>query len=495
VTNLPDPADPSSSHRYISNAGEDIREMLATIGVDSIDRLFDTIPNDVKLKELLDIPGPWSEVETRRWFRDLAARNKTSIDHLSFLGGGAYAHYQPSCVDHLIQRAEFLTAYTPYQPEVSQGTLQSIFEYQTHQCLLTGLDVANASLYDGSTALCEAVLMAERLSKGRKKVVLAKSIHPHYVQTVRTYIQNLGIEIVEVPWGDDGRVDLDALRAACDGAFGVAVQSPNFFGVVEDYDAIARATEGITKIAVVAEATSFGILTPPGEHGFDICVSEGQAWGVPTQFGGPYVGFMVVRDALKRHMPGRLVGETVDVDGKRAYVLTLATREQHIRRGKATSNICTNQALIALAANIYLSLMGKQGLHEVATQCLQKTAYLRSKLREIDGVELPFAGPVYNEFAVRTPFPAKEILAGLEREKILGGIPLGWFFEDRDRDFLVAVTELHTREQLDRYAAALNAVIPSVARDPGGRSARHEPIRATRAPDPSLSLGMTGRAQ
>ena len=429
--------------------------MLATIGVDSIDRLFDTIPDDVKLNELLDIPGPWSEVESRQWFRALAAKNKTSADHVSFLGGGAYSHYQPSCVDHLIQRAEFLTAYTPYQPEVSQGTLQSIFEYQTHQCLLTGLDVANASLYDGSTALCEAVLLAERLGKGKKKVALAKSIHPHYLQTVRTYIQNLGIEIVEVPWGEDGRVDPDALRAACDGSFAIGVQSPNFLGVIEDYDAIAKATEGVTRIAVVAEATSLGILAPPGEHGFDICVGEGQAWGIPTQFGGPYVGFMVVRDTLKRHMPGRLVGETVDVDGKRAYVLTLATREQHIRRGKATSNICTNQALIALAANIYLSLMGRQGLREVATQCLQKTAYLRSKLREIAGVELPFAGPVYNEFAVRTPKPASDVLAALEDEKFLGGIALDQFFEGRERDFLVAVTELHTREQLDRYASAL----------------------------------------
>ena len=452
---LPDPTLPSSSHRYISNAGDDIREMLATIGVDSVDRLFDTIPADVKLGELLDIPGPWSEVESRRWFRALAAKNKTSADHVSFLGGGSYAHYQPSCVDHLIQRAEFLTAYTPYQPEVSQGTLQSIFEYQTHQCLLTGLDVANASLYDGSTALCEAVLLAERLAKGKKKVALAKSIHPHYLQTVRTYIQNLGIEIVEIPWGADGRVDLDALRASCDGTFAVAVQSPNFLGVIEDYDAVAAAAGDVTKIAVVAEATSLGILTPPGEHGFDICVGEGQAWGIPTQFGGPYVGFMVVRDTLKRHMPGRLVGETVDVDGKRAYVLTLATREQHIRRGKATSNICTNQALIALAANIYLSLMGKQGLREVGMQCAQKAAYLRDLLREISDLEFPFDGPVYNEFVVRTPRSAKVVLAALEEEKFLGGIPLGQFFGDLERDFLVAVTELHTREQLESYAAAL----------------------------------------
>lgn len=456
---LPDPRDPSSSHRYIPNAGEDIREMLDVVGVDSIDRLFDTIPDAVKLKGLLDLPGPWSEVESRRWFRGLAARNISAADHVSFLGGGAYSHYQPACIDQLLLRAEFLTAYTPYQPEVSQGTLQSIFEYQTHQCLLTGLDVANASLYDGSTALCEAVLLAERFAKGKKKFVLAKSIHPHYLDTVRTYVQNLGLEVVEVGWGEDGRVDLDALRAATEGAFAVAVQSPNFLGVIEDYDAVAEASGSLTKIAVVAEATSFGILAPPGQHGFDICVGEGQAWGIPTQFGGPYVGFMVVRDALKRHMPGRLVGETVDVDGKRAYVLTLATREQHIRRGKATSNICTNEALIALAANMYLSLMGKEGLREVATQCLRKTAYLREKLNAIGSVEFPFAGPVYNELVVRTPFEATQILADLEHEKILGGIPLGPFYPGHERDFLVAVTELHTREQLDQFAAVLSAAI------------------------------------
>ena len=456
---LPDPTHPSSSHRFVPNAGEDIREMLATIGVDSIDRLFDSIPDAVKLEGLLDLPGPWSEIEARRWFRGIAARNVTAADHVSFLGGGAYHHDQPACVDQLLLRAEFLTAYTPYQPEVSQGTLQSIFEYQTHQCLLTGLDVANASLYDGSTALCEALLLAERVAKGKKKVVLARSIHPHYRETVRTYVQNLGIEIVEVGWTADGRVDADALRAAAGGAYAVAVQSPNFLGVLEDYDAVSAATAGMTRIAVVAEATSLGIVTPPGAHGFDICVGEGQAWGIPPQFGGPYVGFMVVRDSLKRHMPGRLVGETVDVDGRRAYVLTLATREQHIRRGKATSNICTNEALIALAANMYLSLLGKEGLREVAIQCASKTAYLRSKLRGIAAVELPFTGPVYNEFAVRTPFPAAEILADLQHEKILGGIPLLPFYDGHERDFLVAVTELHTREQLDRFAASLSAAI------------------------------------
>jgi len=460
MTILPDPL--TDQHRYIPNASEDVREMLEVIGVDSVDRLFDTIPRDVKLDRLLDVPGPWSEIESRRWFRELAGRNRTAADHLSFLGGGAYAHYQPACVDQLLLRAEFLTAYTPYQPEVSQGTLQSIFEYQTHQCMLTVLDVANASLYDGSTALCEAALLAERLLKNRKKIVITQSVHPQYTATVRTYIQNLGLEIVEVGWVADGRIDLDALRTACTpDVFAVAVQSPNFLGVIEDYDAVATIANsvGAQKIAVIAEATSLGILTPPGAHGFDIAVGEGQAWGIAPQFGGPYVGFMVVRDALKRHMPGRLVGETVDVDGRRAWVLTLATREQHIRRGKATSNICTNEALIALAANIYLSLMGRAGLREVGVQCIQKAAYLRQRLGEVKKIELPFGGPIYNEFVVRTPFPAAEILADLEHERILGGIPLGQFYSGHENDFLVAVTELHTREQLDRYVLALSAAI------------------------------------
>ncbi|MEA2236428.1 MAG: glycine dehydrogenase subunit 1 [Thermoanaerobaculia bacterium] len=460
MTNLPDPL--TSVHRYISNASEDVREMLEVIGIDSIDRLFETIPDEVKLDALLDIPGPWSEIESRRWFRELAAKNKSAVDHVSFLGGGSYLHYQPACIDQLLLRGEFLTSYTPYQPEVSQGTLQTIFEYQTHQCLLTGLDVANASLYDGSTGLCEAVLLAERVVRNRKKVVIAKSVHPQYTETVRTYVQNLGYEIVEVGWTADGRVDTATLREACTSdVFAVAVQSPNFLGVIEDYDAIREVADaaGAVKIAVITEATSLGILTPPGAHGFDIAVGEGQAWGIPTQFGGPYVGFMVVKDALKRHMPGRLVGETVDVDGRRAYVLTLATREQHIRRGKATSNICTNEALIALGANMYLSLMGKEGLREVGEQCLQKAAYLRKKLNGVGSITLPFDGPVYNEIVVRTPFPAAEILADLEHEKILGGIPLGQFYDGHDHDFLVAVTELHTREQLDQLVAAISVAI------------------------------------
>lgn len=449
----------TTTHRYIPNAEQDEQEMLRVIGVDSVERLFDTIPADVKLKRPLDLPGPWSEVELRRWIGSLAQRNVAIHDKLSFLGAGSYAHYQPACVDHLIQRAEFLTSYTPYQPEVSQGTLQAIFEYQTHQCLLTRLDVANASLYDGSTAFVEGVLLAERVARGRKRVVVARSIHPQYRETLRTYIQNLDIELVELGWSRDGRVDLEQLRKLCDeSCFAVAVQSPNFLGVVEDYDAVRSIADsaGAAKIAVIAEATSLGILSPPGDHGFDIAVGEGQGWGIPPQFGGPYVGFMVVKDALKRHMPGRLAGETVDVDGRRAYVLTLATREQHIRRAKATSNICTNQALLALAANIYLSLFGKEGLREVAVQCLQKAAYLRDRLREGGKATLPFSAPVYNEFAVRTARPAREVLGDLAERGILGGVALEPYFPEHPNDFLVAVTELHTREQLDQFAAELS---------------------------------------
>ena len=447
--------------RYIPNSDEDVREMLDSIGVSSIEKLFESIPEEVRLSGLLDLPEPWSEIEVRRWFASMAEKNVSSAGALSFLGAGAYSHYQPACIDQLLLRTEFLTAYTPYQPEVSQGTLQSIFEYQTHQCLLTGLDVANASLYDGSTSFVEAILMADRVAKGRPKMVVAGSIHPHYRETLRTYIRNLGIELVEVGWTADGTVDLDALAGACDErTAAIAVQSPNFFGVIEDYDRVREIADaaGALKIAVIAEASSLGILSPPGAHGFDMAVGEGQAWGIPTQYGGPYVGFMVVRDQLKRHMPGRLAGETVDVDGRRAYVLTLATREQHIRRGKATSNICTNQALIALAANMYLSLMGKKGLREVATQSLQKAAWLRARLASTKGVELPFAGRVYNEFVVRTGHPAREVLAKLAAKKILGGVSLDAFFPERKNEFLVAVTELHTREDLDRYAAELGAI-------------------------------------
>lgn len=448
--------------RYIPNASSDVDAMLETIGVRSIDELFSSVPSEVRVDGLLDLPEPWSEIEIRRWFTQLASKNSGVDRMLSFLGAGAYPHYQPACVDQLLLRAEFLTSYTPYQPEVSQGTLQAIFEYQTHQCMLTGLDVANASLYDGSTAFVEGVLMSERVNRGRNRVVVARTVHPHYRDTLRTYVQNLGVEIVEVGWDSSGRVDMTELRAACnEKTFAVAIQSPNFFGVIEDYDEVAAVADGCgaAKVATIAEASSLGVLSPPGHHGFDIAVGEAQAWGIPLQFGGPYVGFMAVRDAFKRHMPGRLVGETVDVDGRRAFVLTLATREQHIRRGKATSNICTNQALFALAANMYLSLMGKDGLREVAVQCLQKAGYLRTRLLEIPGVSAPFSGPVYNEFVIDTPRPAGEILAALELEGIIGGYEVSNDFDEMPNAVMIAVTEIHMREQLDRFVDAVRAAV------------------------------------
>ena len=449
--------------RFIPNSSEDIREMLTTIGKESIDELFESIPADVRLDDLLDLPAPMSEIELRRWFRTVAAKNFAGDEASSFLGAGVYRHYQPACVDQLLLRGEFLTAYTPYQPEVSQGTLQSIFEYQTHQSLLTGLEVANASLYDGSTAFVEAVLMASRVRRNAKKVVVSRGVHPEYLETLTTYVQNLDIEIIVVELGEDGRTDVSGIDAALDETvFAVAVQNPNFFGVIEDYDAIRKATESkgdLIRIAVINEASSLGILTPPGEHGFQIACGEGQAWGIAPQFGGPFVGFLVAADELKRHMPGRLVGETVDVDGKRAWVLTLASREQHIRRGKATSNICTNQALIALAANIYLSLMGKDGLREVAEQSLVKAAHLRRTLSSLEGVELPYEGPIYNEILVRTGMPADDVVDAMAKRGILAGVPLSRYFEDDSKGFLVAVTELHTKEELDRYASELAAVL------------------------------------
>lgn len=445
--------------RFIPSSGDEIRSMLDTIGVDSVEALFASIPEKIRLDGYLDLPAPESEIEVRRWFRERAAANDAADTFSSFLGAGVYNHYQPACVDQLLLRGEFLTAYTPYQPEVSQGTIQAIYEYQTHQSILTGLDVANASLYDGSTAFAEAMLMAVRVRRKTRKLIISRGVHPEYLETLRTYIQNLDIEIVEVALGADGRTDVAAIREAVDDeTAAVAVQSPNFYGVVENYEEVASAAGDALKVAVIAEASSLGILQPPGAHGFDIACGEGQAWGIAPQFGGPYVGFMVAGDDYKRHMPGRLAGETVDVDGRRAFVLTLATREQHIRRGKATSNICTNQALIALAANIYLSLMGKEGLREVALQSLQKAAYLRDKLEKIEGVELPFSGPIYNEMTVRTPKSAEEVLAGLHDHGILGGVGLSRY-EDRTNEFLVAVTELNTRAEMDRYADVLEEVL------------------------------------
>jgi glycine cleavage system P protein (glycine dehydrogenase) subunit 1 len=429
--------------------------MLASIGVSSVDQLFESIPAAVRQDP--NLPPPLSEIEVRRLLGGLAKKNANARDTAFFLGAGLYHHYTSAIADQLLYRAEWLTAYTPYQPEVSQGTLQSIFEFQTHICLLTGLDVANASLYEGASALVESLLMAERLSRGRTKAVVSRAIHPEYRETVRTYFANLALDVVEVPVGPDGKTDAQALSAAVDEkTFAVAIQSPNFFGVVEDWGIASAAAreKGALAIGVVAEAISLALLAPPGERGIDIACGEAQSLGVPMHNGGPVLGFLSCRTAHQRQIPGRLVGQTRDAEGRRAFCLTLSTREQHIRREKATSNICTNQGLMALASNIHMSLLGKRGLREVATQSHAKAEYLKGLVAAIPGFRIPFSGPTFNEFSVEGPRPAAPMISDLARQGILAGVPLSRYGGPANQ-FLVAVTELNTREEMDRLAAAL----------------------------------------
>jgi glycine cleavage system P protein (glycine dehydrogenase) subunit 1 len=447
--------------KFLPASDADRKAMLAAIGVASIDDLFASIPASVR--EAPALPPPLSEIEIRRLFGALAGRNANARETAFFLGGGLYHHYTSAIADQMLYRSEWLTAYTPYQPEVSQGTLQSIFEFQTHICLLTGLDVANASLYEGASALVEGLFMAERLSRGRNRAVLSQALHPEYRETVRTYLRNLALEIVEVPVGKDGATDPQALAAAVDDrTFAVAVQSPNFYGVVEDWSVASAAAQakGALGVGVIAEAASLALLAPPGERGMDIACGEAQSLGVPMHDGGPVLGFLACRTAHQRQIPGRLVGQTQDADGRRAFCLTLSTREQHIRREKATSNICTNQGLMALAANVHMSLLGKHGLREVAVQSHAKTEYLKTKIAAIPGYRLPFSGPTFNEFVVEAPRPAAPLLTELARGGILAGVALSRYGGPANQ-FLVAATEMNTREEMDRLASALGQAGPA----------------------------------
>ena len=434
--------------------------MLSSIGIASAEGLFDSIPSELRLKSPLKTPPALSEIELLARFEQLGARN-TGANRISFLGAGAYSHYIPTIVDHILSRSEFFTAYTPYQPEISQGTLQTIFEFQTLVCQLTGMEVANASMYDGSTALAEAVLMAERVTR-RSKIVASGAIHPQYLEVVRTYVQHAGIDLDVVAFdsesGQAGKILIDSID---DKTAAVVVQSPNFFGCVEDLAAFATAAsaKGALLVVAVTEAISLGLLKSPGACGADIVVAEGQSFGVPLSFGGPYVGLFATKEKYARQIPGRLVGEAYDKNGRRGFVLTLATREQHIRREKATSNICTNEGLIALAATVYLETMGKRGMREVAELCIQKAAYAARRIREITGFAVPFSGSCFNEFVVRAPSNAVELLSRLGKEKnIEGGVALSPFFPERKNDFLVCVTETNTREQIDRLVDALSAI-------------------------------------
>jgi glycine dehydrogenase subunit 1 len=441
--------------KFLPTSDTDRAQMLAAIGARSIEDLFASIPASVREKP--NLPLPLSEIEIRRLMGSIAGKNANARETAFFLGAGLYNHYVSALADQMLYRAEWLTAYTPYQPEVSQGTLQSIFEFQTHICLLTGLDVANASLYEGASALAEGLLMAERLAPRRTRAVLSRGIHPEYREAVRSYFANLSLEILEVPLGPDGATDPAALAAAVDEkTFAVAVQSPNFFGVVEDWAMGARAAhaKGALSLGVVAEAVSLALLAPPGDREVDIACGEAQSLGVPMHNGGPILGFLSCREAHQRQIPGRLVGQTGDLDGRRAFCLTLATREQHIRREKATSNICTNQGLMALASNIHMSLLGKEGLREVALQSHAKAEYLKAAISKLPGFRLPFSGPTFNEFVVATPVPAAKLVSRLASQKILAGVPLSRFGGPADQ-MLVAVTEMNTRPEMDWLVAEL----------------------------------------
>ncbi len=437
--------------RYLPNSPADRQAMLAATGHAEIDELFAQIPAELRLNRKLNLPGPLAESEILDFFRQAAS--ESSREYVSFLGAGAYAHYSPVAIDALISRGEFFTAYTPYQAEIAQGTLQAMFEFQTMMTQLTGQEVSNASLWDGSTATTEAALMAMRIT-GRHRVVLAKSLHPEYRQIVHTYSQNQDVELAEVPYAATGQIDLTQLESAIDAhTAAVVVQSPNFFGVLERVAEIAAIAHrhGALLIVSINEPLSLAVVKPPSEA--DIVCGEAQSFGVPVSYGGPYVGFLTTRDKFVRQMPGRLVGQTVDTEGRRGFVLTLATREQHIRREKATSNICTNQALFALAATIYLILLGKAGLRQLAEQNLSKAHYAAGELRKLPGFSTPFAGPHFNEFVVKVPGDAEGLLETLRQEKIIGGLHLGEFYPELANHLLLCFTELVSRASINRLAA------------------------------------------
>jgi glycine dehydrogenase subunit 1 len=438
--------------RYLPKSPGDREAILKAIGARSIDDLFAPIPAEYRLNRDLKIPRQMAESEIVDWFRERSRENGDS--YTSFLGAGAYLHYRPVIIDSLISRGEFLTAYTPYQAEVSQGTLQAIFEFQTMICELTGMEVANASMYDGSTAATEAVMMTVRLT-GRRAVVTARSVHPEYREVLSTYAHHQGMALKTAGFGDDGRIDLNELqRAVTSDTACVLIQSPTFFGTIEDVAAIGEIAHkaGAMLVVAIAEAVSLGVVEPP-RHA-DIVAMEAQSFGVPVGFGGPYCGVIATREEYVRQMPGRLVGQTVDRNGKRGFVLTLATREQHIRREKATSNICTNQALVALMVNIFMTVYGKQGLRELAKQNLAKTAYAAGQFDKHAKV-LFQSTPRFNEFVVRTSEDPYAINKRLLDHKIVGGLPLKKFYPELGNAALWCCTEMTSRPAIDAAANLL----------------------------------------
>ncbi|MEK7689297.1 MAG: aminomethyl-transferring glycine dehydrogenase subunit GcvPA [Deltaproteobacteria bacterium] len=446
---------------YIPHTEKDIQEMLKVIGAEFVEDLFKAIPDNLRVKKPLNLPAPLSEQELIQEMTTLSIKNATVEEYVSFLGAGAYNHYIPSIVNHLISRSEFYTAYTPYQPEISQGTLQAIFEYQTLICQLTGMDVSNASMYDGASATAEAVLMARRINN-RSKVILSAAIHPEYREVINTYLSGNRDNIKEVFYcTETGRTLPEAIEKLLDkDTSSVVIQQPNFFGSIEDIKAIAEVVHKNNSILIIAitEPISLGLLKPPGELGADIVIGEGQAFGNGLNFGGPYLGFFATLEKYLRQMPGRLVGETVDKRGKSGYVLTMAAREQHIRREKATSNICTNEGLCALAAAIYLTALGKNGLMELARLNLSKAEYLKKGLANIKGIKPAFTAPTFNEFVIETEKEPDAVLKTLLKKGIIAGLPLKRFYPELSRHILICATEMNTKGQVDELLEGLGKI-------------------------------------
>lgn len=444
--------------RYIPHTPDEIVAMLKTIGVSSVDEIFaQAVPDHLRHKTPLNFPAGLKESALRELLGGLAERNINFTEGKNFIGAGAYYHYVPSVISYLVKRGEFLTAYTPYQPEVSQGTLQAIFEFQTMVCELTGMEVANASNYDLSTACAEALMMARRVNN-RNKALVSRATHPHYRDVMQTYFKNQGFEIVEIPFDKSGGVDKDFIRDHLDDSVSaVLIQSPNFFGVIEDLASLVRdiKNKGALFIVATAEALAYAALASPGEVGADIAIGEGMSFGIGLNYGGPYLGLFATQEKYIRSMPGRIVGETVDVDGKRGYVLTLATREQHIRREKATSNICTNQGLCALMCAIYLSLMGPEGVQKLSLLNMQRIRTFENLIKQIKGSSIYFNAPKFNESVVELSVPAKDAVIDLLKDEILAGVDLSTYYPELTKHLLVCTTEMSSSTDIEVFTAKL----------------------------------------
>jgi glycine dehydrogenase subunit 1 len=437
---------------------DDRRAMLNAIGVDAVEDLFDPVPAEIRFPHI-ELPPKLTEMEAAARMSSLAARNQFAANGDTFLGAGSYNHFVPATVGQILSRGEFYTAYTPYQPEVSQGTLQVIYEFQSMVAALYGMEVANASMYDGATALAEGALIPVSASRKRHRIVVAGTVHPSYREVLRTYTAGLPIDLVELPIPADGfvtRVD-DVAPHLSEDLASLVVQYPNFFGGIEDVQGFADAAHAAGGALVVSSyPVPLGLLRPPGELGADVVAGEGQALGVPQSFGGPYVGLMATRQSYVRQMPGRLAGATTDAEGKRGFVLTLQTREQHIRREKATSNICTNQGLMATAATVYMATLGPAGFREVAERCYQNAHYLADRLSTLPGHTLPVAAPFFHEFVVKSPGLASEVNERLADAGIMGGLDLSAVDQSLGDHLLVCATEMNDRESIDRFVAALS---------------------------------------